>query len=328
MSSAAVVANALRERESFILTSHARPDGDAIGSQVALGLALERLGKRVRFIDRDPVPAPYQHFPAVDRIELTERTDAAADAVVFLECSDLSRTGVAGLERPVMINVDHHLGNTMYGTVNWFDGSAAACGEMVADVIDALGVTWTTDIASHLYLAIATDTGGFRYGPMSARTFEICRRIVEAGVTPADLAREIFDSYSVGRVKLMGALLNAMELHHDNRLAFLYVDDQLLASNGATFDDIEGLVNLPLGARDVVAVAFCKKQEDGSYRVSLRSKGDIDVRAVAGRWHGGGHRNAAGCTVAGSLPALKADLLAAMVDAIDAATTISPVAAP
>jgi phosphoesterase RecJ-like protein len=119
-----------------------------------------------------------------------------------------------------------------------------------------------------------------------------------------------------------------MELHHGDRLALLYVDDELLAAHGASTDDVEGLVNLPLGARDVVAVAFCKKQEDGSYRISLRSKGDIDVRAVAGRWDGGGHRNAAGCTVRGTLTALKGDLLAAMREAIDAATTTSPVTAP
>jgi phosphoesterase RecJ-like protein len=305
MSSAAVVAAALRERQSFILTSHARPDGDAIGSQLALAFALDRLGKSVRLINRDPVPGPYRAFPGTDRIELSPEATVPADAVVLLECSELSRPEVAGLERYFIINIDHHLGNEMYGSVNWFDSSAAACGELVADIVDALGVPWSREIASNLYLAIATDTGSFRYGSISPKTFETCRRIAEAGVDTAALSRQIFDSYSVGRVRITGAMLSAMELFHDNRVAVLHVDAELLTASGATIDDTEGLVNLPLGAREVVAVALFKRQTDAVYRVSLRSKGDIDVRAVAAKWSGGGHKNAAGCTVAGNYAELK-----------------------
>jgi bifunctional oligoribonuclease and PAP phosphatase NrnA len=305
MSSAAVVAAALRERQSFILTSHARPDGDAIGSQLALAFALDALGKSVRLINRDPVPGPYRAFPGANRIELSDRATVPADAVVLLECSELSRPDVAGLEQYFIINVDHHLGNEMYGSVNWFDASAAACGEMVADIIDALGVAWTREMAANLYLAIATDTGSFRYGAISPRTFEKSRRIAETGIDTAALSRLIFDSYSVGRVRIMGALIAAMELYHGDRVAILHVSDELLAANEATIDDTEGLVNLPLGAREVVAVALFKRQADGVYRVSLRSKGDIDVRAVAAKWSGGGHKNAAGCTVSGDYEELK-----------------------
>jgi phosphoesterase RecJ-like protein len=317
MSSPSEVARALSAHQSFLLTSHARPDGDALGSQLALGLALEAVGKTVRFVGRDPVPGPYVNFPAVDRIELVSHTDAPADAVVVLECSDLGRPGVTGLDRPVVINIDHHLGNTMYGTVNWFDPSAAACGEMVAEIIDALGVPWTPAIAAHLYLAIATDTGSFRYGPMSARTFDICRRIVLAGAVPAALSREIFDNFGVGRVRLTGAMIGAMELHHDDRVALLYVDDAMLQTAGASVDDIEGLVNLPLAARSVLAVALAKRQADGTHRVSLRSKGEIDVRTVAMAWHGGGHRNAAGCTIPEDYAAAKSRLLGRLVAAVD-----------
>src|SRR6185503_6516803 len=217
--SAAAVAAALNARQSFILTSHARPDGDAIGSSLALALALEALGKQVRVVLHDPIPAPYMVFPAVDRIEFANQVAGPADAAVLLECSELTRPEVAGLDQFYVVNVDHHLGNGMYGSVNWFDGSAAACGEMVAEIIDALGVTWSRDIAAHLYLAITTDTGGLRYGPISARTFDVCRRIAETGTDTALLARQIFDSFSIGRVKLTGALLGSMELYHQNRLA-------------------------------------------------------------------------------------------------------------
>ena len=300
MSSAAQVAAALRARQSFILTSHARPDGDAVGSQLALGLALETLGKTIRLIDRDPVPGPYAGFPGATRVEATPRTTARADAVVYLECSSSDRPEVAGFEGQFAINIDHHAGNEMYGDVNWFDGTAAACGEMVADVIDALGVPWSREIASHLFLAVATDTGGFRYGPMSARTFETARRIALAGVDTAELSRTIFDSYGVGRVRLIGALLGTMELHAGERLALLTLDDAMLAATGATMDDTEGLVNLPLGARDIAVVALLKQHGADRYRVSLRSKGAVDVREVAARWNGGGHRNAAGCSIPGS----------------------------
>jgi phosphoesterase RecJ-like protein len=319
MGSAADVAQAIRERQSFILTSHARPDGDAIGSPLALAFALDELGKTVSLVSRDPVPAPYRAFPGTDRIRIVDRVTEPADAVVVLECSDLTRPDIAGLDRHFVINVDHHLGNTAYGAVNWFDESAAACGEMVADLIDALGVSWTRDIAAHVYLAIATDTGGFRHGHLSARTFEACRRVAVTGLDPARLSREIFDSFGIGRVKLTGALLGAMELHHHNQLAVLAFDDDLLASCGATVDDTEGLVNVPLGAREVVAVALFKRQANDLCRVSLRSKGDVDVRAVADLWHGGGHKNASGLTVTGGLDQARREVVAALARAIDAA---------
>jgi phosphoesterase RecJ-like protein len=306
------VVAALRDRRSFIITSHARPDGDAIGSSVALALALERADKRVRVVLRDPIPAPYASFPAIDRIERVDRVAGAADAAVILECSDASRPDIAGLTDYFIVNVDHHEGNTMYGAVNWFDLSAAACGEMVADVIDALGIAWTPEIAAHLYLALATDTGGFRYGPISPRTFEICRRIAASGVSTAQLSRQIFDSFSLGRVRLTGALLSQMTLHHGDRFAVLRLDEALLAECGATIDDAEGLVNLPLAAREVAAVALIKQQTERTQRVSLRSRGAVDVRLVAAAWGGGGHRNAAGCTVAGSF----AEVRDALVDAL------------
>jgi bifunctional oligoribonuclease and PAP phosphatase NrnA len=314
--SAAAVAAALLARQSFILTSHARPDGDAVGSQMALAFALRALGRQVRLIDRDPVPAPYRDFPGVSGIELARAVTDPADAVVVLECSDISRPGLDGLDRYFVINVDHHLGNEMYGAVNWFDESAAACAEMVADVIDALGVPWSQDIAAHLYLGIATDTGGFRHGPITPRTFEACRRIAATGVSPADLSRRIFDSFGLGRVKLTGAMLSQMQLVHGNQVALLEFDDALLAKCGAEVDDTEGLVNLPLGAHEVLVVALFKGQPDGTVRVSIRSKNHVDVRHVATQWGGGGHRNAAGCTLSGDVAAGRAALVAAIGQAV------------
>lgn len=314
--SPSAVAAAICAGDNFLLTSHARPDGDAIGSQLAMAFALDALGKRVRIVNKDAAPAAYLGFPGMDRIVVAptvpsvEGLSPADEVTIVMECSDITRPEVAGLERPTLINIDHHVGNTMYGTVNWFDASAAACAEMVADVIDALDVPWTTEIASHLYLGIATDTGGFRHGPISEHTFRICARIAATGVSAAQLSREIFDSFSIGRIRLTGAILNAMELHHNGRLAVLYYDDEILAANGATSDDTDGLVNLPLGAKDVLAVALVRKQTDTQYRVSMRSKGDVSVRAVAVQFGGGGHVNAAACSIPGSRQTVTADVVA------------------
>jgi bifunctional oligoribonuclease and PAP phosphatase NrnA len=320
--SAEGICAAIRARDSFIITSHARPDGDAVGSSMALSLALDTMGKRSRVVLKDPVPSPYAGFPKVDRIEQASRVEGPAEAAIVLECSDLSRPEVSGLDAYFIINVDHHEGNTLYGALNWFDPSAAACGELVAEVIDGLGIAWSPDIASHIYLAIATDTGGLRYGPITARTFELCRRVAATGVETPMLSRQIFDSFSLGRIRLTGALLSGMTLHHANRVAVLSLDDELLSQSGATIDDTEGLVNLPLAAREVVGVAMLKQQADQVFRVSLRSKGAVDVRIVASRWNGGGHHNAAGCTIAGSEHEVRQALVAALGDALN--TRVAP----
>jgi phosphoesterase RecJ-like protein len=295
------------ERDSFLLTSHARPDGDSIGSQLAMAFALDALGKRVRIVNADPAPDHYREFPGLDRIEIAPAVPASAEAgtVIVMECSDLSRTGVSGFEGRYIINIDHHVGNRLYGALNWFDETAAACGEMVFELIRALGVPLSYEIATHIYLAILTDTGSFHHSHISPRTFDICRQAVEAGVNPAAMARRVFDSNSFGKLKLIGALLDSMELADDGRLAVLYMDDAMLAACGCTHNDTEGVINLPLTAREIQAVVFFKVAANGEIRVSMRSKYDVDVRLVATQYGGGGHKNAAGFSVSGPLAAAR-----------------------
>ena len=308
----------VRGRTRFLLTSHARPDGDSLGSQLAMAYTLDQLGKEVRIINADPAPAHYFALPGMDRIEIAAAVPATfgADAVIVMECGDLARTGVQGLDGRFIINIDHHVGNRMYGDINWFDESAAACGEMVFDVIRALEVSFTLEIATHIYLAILTDTGSFHHSNITARTFEICRRAVEAGVNPASMARRIFDSNSFGKLKLIGALLDRMELLADGRLAVLYLNDSMLQACGCTNNDTEGLINLPLTAVEIQAVVFFMVASDGSVRVSMRSKYDVDVRSVANAFGGGGHKNAAGFTANGSLEAVRDDILTRVATAI------------
>ena len=295
----------IRTRERFVVTSHARPDGDAIGSSLAMGYALRFLGKDVRGVSRDPCPPQFETFPGVDEIIVTDHVDDPGDVTIVMECGDLSRPGISGLERGYVINIDHHPGNTVYGALNWFDLSAAACGEMVYELIRALRVPLSVEIASHIYVAVLTDTGAFHFSNITPRTFEICRQCAEAGVDPAAVARSVYDNNSIGRLKLFGAVLNAMQLDPSRQIAMLHVTQQLATDCGATYEDTEGLINLPLTAKEIVAVMFFKEVGTDEWRVSLRSKGDIDINVIAKEFGGGGHKNASGCSAHGDLATLK-----------------------
>ena len=299
------IVDAIRVRRRFVVCSHARPDGDSIGSQLAMSYALRALGKTVRVVNRDPAPAPIQAFPGVPDIEIADRIDGEFDAAIVMECSDLSRTGVGGLDRFFVINIDHHPGNKGYGDIRWFDDSAAACGEMVFALIRALDVPLSVEIATHIYLAILTDTGSFHYSSISPQTFDICRQAVEAGVDPVLVARNVYDSNNMGRLKLFGSVLRAMQLDASGRIAIVYLDHEMAREAGGTYEDTEGLVNLPLTVKEIQAVVFFKQLEGEEYRVSLRSKADVDIGSVAKEFGGGGHKNAAGCTVTGAIDSVQ-----------------------
>jgi len=302
----AQVADAIRQRQRFVVTSHARPDGDAVGSSLAMAFALRQLGKDVRVVSRDAPPPPLLVFPGVPEIEIVNQIGDAADAVIVMECGDVKRPGIEGVESGYVINIDHHPGNLLYGALNWMDLSAAACGEMVFDLVSELGVPLTYEIALHVYIAILTDTGSFHYSNITPRTFDICRLCMEAGVSPPAVARSIFDANNLGRLKLFGAVLNRMHLDPTGRIATLSVDKQLTHDCGGTYEDTEGLINLPLTVKEILAVVFFKEIGPGDWRVSMRSKGNIDINAIAKEFGGGGHKNASGCSANGDLETLQA----------------------
>jgi phosphoesterase RecJ-like protein len=305
-STAAAIADEIRRRQRFVVTSHARPDGDAIGSSLAMAFALKHLGKDVRVVFRDAPPPPMMVFPGVPEIEVTDHVDDPGEAAIIMECGDLARTGVTGLDGAFVINIDHHPGNQMFGQANWFDLSAAACGEMVFDLIRALEVPLTFEIATHVYVAILTDTGSFHYSNITPRTFEICRACIDAGVSAQEVARNIFDSNHLGRLKLFGAVLSGMQLDASGRIATVWVDTAMARQCGGTYEDTEGLINLPLTVKEILAAVFFKEDGPGDWRVSMRSKGRIDVNAIAKEFGGGGHKNASGCSARGTLPELTA----------------------
>lgn len=296
----------IRSGQRFIISSHQRPDGDAIGSSLAAAFALRQLGKSADVVF-DATPAHYlQPFPGVETIRITDRLDEQYDAALIMECSSLERTGVAGLDRSLVCNIDHHVGNTRYGTINWIDESAAACGELVFGLLERLSAPLTPDVATHIYLAVLTDTGSFHFSHLTPRTFEIARRCVEAGADPQWIARTHYDSSTIGRVKVFGAVLNAMTLRCGGRVALLTLTQEMLKATGASGDDTEGLINFPLTVKDIEAVAFFKEMGRGDWRISMRSKGAVDVGAIARHHGGGGHVNASGCSATGDLTIVQA----------------------
>jgi bifunctional oligoribonuclease and PAP phosphatase NrnA len=306
----------IRRGQRFIVASHSRPDGDAIGSAMSMALALRAMGKQATVVTDGIPPVFLQPFPDVAGIQITPEVTETFDAALIMECSDLARTGVRGLERSPLMNIDHHPGNKVYGAVNWIDESAAACGEMAFTVIEALGVPLTRDIATHIYLAILTDTGSFHFSHLSPRTYEIARRCVEAGADPQWIARTHYDSNSLARVRIFGAVMNSMVIVDEGRVALLSITRKVMDDLGGTNDDLEGLINFPLTVKDIEAVAFFKEAGVNDWRVSLRSKGNVNTGAVARQFGGGGHTNAAGCSTQGELDAVYKQFATLLADAV------------
>jgi bifunctional oligoribonuclease and PAP phosphatase NrnA len=297
----AELVNRIKQGKRFVLASHQRPDGDAIGSAMAMALALQSIGKDATVVTDATPPAFLQPFPGVDTVRVTTEITEGYDAALIMECSELSRTGVTGFDRSPVFNIDHHPGNTGYGAINWVDESAAACGEMAFTLIEALGAPLTASVATHIYLAVLTDTGSFHFSHLTPRTYEIAKRCVEAGADPAWIARTHYDSNTLARVRIFGAVMNGMVIVDEGRVALLAITRRTMDDLGGTNDDLEGLINFPLTVKAIEAVAFFKDIGDSDWRVSMRSKGTVDVGAIARAHGGGGHTNAAGCAAKGPL---------------------------
>jgi bifunctional oligoribonuclease and PAP phosphatase NrnA len=283
---------------------------------MAVALALRALGKDAAVVTDAIPPVFLQPFPGVAGIQITQELHEAFDAALIMECSELSRTGVRGLDRSPVINIDHHPGNKSYGAINWIDESAAACGEMAFTLIEALGAPLATDVATHVYLAVLTDTGSFHFSHLSPRTYEIARRCVEAGADPQWIARTHYDSNSLSKVRIFGAVMNGMVIVDEGRVAMLSITRKTMNELNGTNDDLEGLINFPLTVKDIEAVAFFKEIGDDDWRVSMRSKGTVDVGAIARSFKGGGHTNAAGCSTTGDLDMVHKRFGQLMADAV------------
>ena len=295
------VLNQIERRGRFVLTSHARPDGDAIGSTLACAAILRRMGKQTEVVLRDGVPRVYQKLPFASRVIQTDRVNGSYDAAILLECDNIQRTRLEGIEGHFLINIDHHKSGRPFADLNWIDPQAVATAEMVYRLARAAGVKISPEIATCLYTAVLTDTGAFMFEGTSERTFELARELVLAGADPGRCARHVYFGHSTAKMRLLGAALSALE--RDGPLAWIWVTQKQMEAVGAIEEDCEGLVNYALSIGDVEVAVFFRELPDGRYRVSLRIKGKLDVAEIAEEFGGGGHACASGCSVEGPFQA-------------------------
>ncbi len=298
----------IERRERFVLTSHARPDGDAVGSVLACSQILRAMGKRAEVVLSDGVPRIYQPLPFTETVIQSTEINGDYEAAIILECDSIQRTRLDGLDQKFLISIDHHISGRPFAHVNWIDPAACATGELVYRLAREAGVRISAEVATCLYTAVLTDTGSFMFEGTNEHTFALARELVLAGANPAACARNIYFSHPTSKMRLLGAALS--QLHREGSLAWIWVTREQMDRAGAIGEDCEGLVNYALAIQGVQVAAFFRELADGRYRVSLRSKGQLNVANVAERFGGGGHACASGCSLDGPLSVAVARVLA------------------
>ena len=320
------ILDVLRRGERFLVCSHASPDGDALGSMLAMGMLLEQMGKRVDLISADRIPENYRQLPQVSRIQTGTRPWGPYDAAILLECDGTARTRLRGLEEFFLINIDHHVSGVPFGQLNWIDSQAVSVGEMVYRLALAAKLVLTPELATCLYTTILTDTGGFCYGLINSTTFAIAEQLVKAGAKPVAIARQVYYSTSTSKMLLLGSALN--NLKRDGRIAWLWVTQKEMRRACASEEDTEGIVHYAVGIAGVEAAVFLRELPDRRYRLSFRSRGSVNVAALAEQFGGGGHEAASGCFLEGPLASALERILPALRLAVSAALPESPTSFP
>jgi len=313
----------VRQGNRFLLTSHSNPDGDAIGSELGLARLLRRMGKGAVVWNRDETPTIYRPLPGSERVHNGAEPPAGFpdvfDSIIILECPSPDRTGLEEhLTALPVINIDHHLGNQHYGAINWVDTAAPAVGEMIYRLAQGLKLTLEPETASCLYLTLVTDTGGFRFSNATPVAFEAAAALVRDGAHPEQVSQWLYESQPLPVMRLVGEMLQTLELHEDGRIATVRLTPEMFAKVGAAAGDSEGLIDYPRSIAGVEAVALVRRRDDGTYKVSLRSRGEVDVEKIARHHGGGGHRNAAGFAMEGEGGEIAKQVVAALAAALSA----------
>jgi phosphoesterase RecJ-like protein len=289
----------IEQRDRFVLTSHARPDGDAIGSALACCQVLRAMGKQADVVLHDGVPRIYRALPFADQVLQADRVLGNYEAAIILECDSIHRTRLEGLENRFLISIDHHVSGRPFADVNWIDPQAVATGEMVFRLAREAGTPFSPEIATCLYTALMTDTGSFMFQGTNEHTFALARELVLAGADPSHCARSIYFAHSVAKMRLLGEALR--NLNTEGNVGWTWVTRKQMERYDAKEEDCEGLVNYVLSIGELEVAAFFRELPDGRFRVSLRSKGKLNVAHVAEGFGGGGHECASGCSVDGPL---------------------------
>jgi len=305
-STIAALLDCFRQHKHFLITSHARPDGDAIGSVLAMAELFDQLGVSVDVLLADPIPNIYKTLPGLSRIRHASSAPAGPSAngaanapVIILECDCIERTGLSNLNGRLIVNIDHHASGRSFGAINWIDPEACAVAAMIYQLALAAGVTVTPTMATCLYTAILSDTGTFTYPGTTTETFALAHELTQKGANPAMIARDVYFSNPISKIRVLGAALS--NLQFSDSLAWSWVTRQQLETTHADAEDCEGVINHLIGIEGAEAAAFLRELPSGQFRLSIRSKGKINVARVAEALGGGGHRSASGCTLEGPL---------------------------
>lgn len=316
------VVELIENKQKFGITTHIKPDGDGVGSSLGLCWLLQSLGKSAEVIVRGEVPVAYQTLPGAAQIRNIEKVDTEYDAIFIIECSDLARPGIAGLENEFTVNIDHHATSGHFGTINWIDSTASAVGEMIYNLCKAIGGRVTREIAECVYMALVTDTGSFHFSNTTDRTLKVASELIKAGVKPAAISESVYNNYPWSRIELMRQVVATIKRNEAGTVAWMRQTLDMRENSGAVDGDNNGFVNIPLAARDVLASIYMREVGPGRYRISLRSKGDINVARVAETFDGGGHKNAAGFQIEGDWDEKEAEIVHMVEAAVERSTSI------
>lgn len=313
----------IEKHDRFAITSHIRPDGDSMGSSLALCWILKGLKKDAEVIMCDHVPHAYIRLPGSQDVRVIDDVDRPYDAVFVIECSDVTRPGLPSLKDQFVVNIDHHSTTALFGDLNWIDSTAAAVGEMIYNLAKAIGAKITPEIASCVYAALLTDTGSFHFSNTTERTFKIASELVRYGAQPAKLSQAIFYNYPYAKIRLVGAVLSTLERDETGRIAWITMSKEAMENSGASEEDSDNIINYPLTVGDVEAVAFFRELPNSTYRISLRSKNRVNVARVAEEFGGGGHTNAAGFTIQADYEQLSREVIEKLKIAVESAPQVN-----
>lgn len=316
------IAVELQKVPDAALFSHVYPDGDCLGSMLALGLCLEKLGKKVLYINASPLPENLKFLPGAGQI-INYLPSELPETVIFIDCADLDRVGFSNFGKDMLagkrvINIDHHISNDNFGTVNWIDYNAAATGEMIYQLIKKIGVTICKDIAVNLYTAIVTDTGRFSFSNTTPRSFRIAAELVKTGIDLVYINNIIFEKKTLSQTRLLYKALTNLELLQGGTIAIITLSKDDFEKCGAEESLSEGLVNYARNIENVEAAALLKEIDYAEIKVSFRSNSWLDVNMVAQKFGGGGHVRASGCTINSPLPEAKKIIISSLEEALNA----------
>ncbi len=317
------IVEAIRQHETFCVVGHIRPDGDCIGSQLGLGLALKNAGKKVTCWNEDPLPDKLAFMDPTGRWLQAPKAGRSFDCVIATDCATFERLGRVGAciaRRKVFINIDHHASNTRYADLNWICPQEPSTGELIVRLLEAGGWPITPPIANCLFAAISTDTGSFQYPSTRPSTFHVAAKLVQRGADLGRICNEVYHSYSLSRVRLLQHVYNQFKLTADDQVAYFWLRKKDYERTGAKPDDSEGLIDHIRAIQPVVVACLFEEMDGDLTRISLRSKNErIDVNNIAQKFGGGGHHAAAGARIRGHPAAVQRQVLAAVKQALSQA---------